>query len=427
MRILIKNGRVITKNKELIGYDILIDNDKIVSVAKSINNSADEIIDATGKVVFTGFVDMHTHLREPGLEYKETIESGTRAAASGGYAAVCCMPNTNPVCDNISTVEFILQKGAKAGYSRVYPIGSITKGLKGEELSEMARMKNAGIVAVSDDGCPVSNGNVMRNAIEYAKGHDILVISHCEDKDIVCGGVVNEGYNSTYTGLRGINRTAEEVMVAREGALSETLDARVHIAHASTEGSVAIIKFYKERGARLTAETCPHYFSLTDDEILTFDTASKVNPPLREEKDRLAIIKGLQDGSLDVIATDHAPHHIDDKMVEYNSAAFGISGIETAYAVSNTYLVKEGHIDNVKLNNLMSLRPREILGFDSNGISEGAIADVTICDDKYQFVCDSSKFLSKGHNTPFNGKTLFGKVLYTIIGGKIVVKNGEII
>jgi dihydroorotase len=291
----------------------------------------------------------------------------------------------------------------------------------------MARMQKAGIIAVSDDGNPVLNGSVMRLAMEYADGFNILVISHCEDKSITDGGVVNEGFNATKCGLKGINRVAEESMVARELLFADALKCRVHIAHVSTKGSVNLVRLFKSMGVRVTCETCPHYFALNDDMILNFDTTTKVNPPLREENDRLSIIEGIIDGTIDCIATDHAPHHIDDKRVEYNSASFGISGLETAFSIAVTYLLKTNYIDIVKLNQLMSLRPSKILGLYDEGIKVNAPADLTICNLDKEYVIDSSKFISKGKNTPFNNMKVKGVVTHTIINGKLVYKDGELL
>lgn len=426
MKTLIKGGSVILGNA-IEKTDILIENNIIAKIGKDINDTADKLIEAKGLTIMPGLVDMHVHLREPGYEYKEDILSGSRAAVKGGFTSIACMPNTNPVCDNESIVNYIVDKANAAGYAKVYPIGAITKGSKGEELPEMYKMKKRGIVAASDDGHPVSSGNTMRKAMEYAKTIDLLLISHCEDLDLAAGGFVNEGYNSTITGLKGISRVSEEIMVSREILLAETLNTRIHIAHISTKGSVELIRQAKRRGVKVTAETCPHYFAVNDDVILTFDPFTKVNPPIREENDRLAIIEGIQDGTIDVIATDHAPHHLDEKRVEYALAMNGISGLETAFSLAYTYLVKSGAINIVKLVELMSIKPAMILGLGSKAIEEGAVADLVIVDTESQYQIDTAKFISKGKNSPFNGYDVQGRVEFTIVDGKTLVEKGQIL
>jgi dihydroorotase len=415
---IIKNGFVV-KDDAVIKGNIYIKDGMVLREAEDFD--ADEVIDAEGLYVFDGFVDMHVHLREPGFEYKEDILSGTKAAVKGGFTSVCCMPNTNPVCDNPSVITYIKEKAMAADNCRVYPIGAITKGQKGAEITEMFKLKRAGAVALSDDGLPVLNGNIMRLAMEYAKTADILLICHEEDKEIAADGVVNEGYNATIAGLRGISRVAEEAMIARDILLSSALDARVHIAHISTKGSVELIRQAKRLGVKVTCETCPHYFSANDSLILSFDTNTKVNPPLRTEADRLAIIDGIKDGTIDVVATDHAPHHTNDKFVEYNYAANGISGLETAFALANTYLVKSRAIDYPRLNRLMSVNPKKILGI--SGGEKERYADFTIVDTEKKYRIDAKKFVSKGKNTPFNGLEVQGSVEYTVVGGKIKYKN----
>lgn len=422
MKLLIKN--VIVDGKE---KDIYIVDNIVKRVAENIGYNVDSVIDGKGLTALPAFVDMHTHLREPGFERKEDIESGSKAGVRGGYASVCCMPNTNPVTDNKCIVSYIKTRAKDVGLLKVYPIASITKGMKGEELTNFGGLRQAGAVAVSDDGMPVTSSNVMRLAIEYAKPFGMPVISHCEDFSIADGGVVNEGYNATVAGLKGISRVAEEAMVAREILIAESLDASVHIAHISTTNSVNLIRDAKRRGAHVTCETCPHYIALTDDEILTYDTDTKVNPPLREERDRLNIIEGIKDGTIDAIATDHAPHHIDDKNVEYNYAANGISGIETAFSVAYTYLVRSGAISLKKLSELMTTNPAKIVGIPYGEIKSGGLADITLVDLNEKYVVDSSEFMSKGKNTPFEGKELYGRVKYTIVEGKIKYNQGEIV
>jgi len=421
MKLLIKNGVLVTPDGE-IKADLLIDGKKIEKIAPSIEENC-KTIDASGKHVLAGLIDMHVHLREPGFEGKEDIESGSRAAVAGGVTQVCCMPNTNPVCDNAVVATYIKHRAEEVGLCKIHPIGSITKDENGESLSDIGKMKSAGVVALSDDGKSVENSQIMRLAMEYANDFGLKCLCHCEDKNLADGGVVNEGFNSTLTGLKGQPRAAEDVMIAREIALSESLDIPVHICHVSTYSGVEIIRSAKARGVKVTAETCPHYFILTDDIITSYDTATKVNPPVREEKDRRAVINGLKDGTLDCIVTDHAPHSLKDKQVEYNLAAFGISGIETSFPLSYTYLVKSGIMSLAELSHKMSAAPAKILSLDGGEIKEGAVADLTIVDLNKKYVIDSKKFLSKGKNTPFNGFEVYGEVQYTIVDGAIKFKR----
>lgn len=425
MKILIKGGRIIDPANGIDGdFDILIDEGLITSVSADIDVSADRIIDASGKFIIPGLVDMHCHLREPGYEYKEDIESGTKAAARGGFTAVACMPNTKPITDNDSVVKFIVDKAAKVGSAKVYPIGSITKGSEGSQLAEMGFMKEAGAVAVSDDGKPVESSDVMRKAMEYSKDFGLLVISHCEDMKLAEGGTMNEGFLSTSYGLKGIPSIAEEIQVARDVLLSEYTGVPVHIAHISTAGSARIIRDAKKRGVKVTCETCPHYFSLTEDAVEGFDTNAKVNPPLRGETDRQAIIKAIKDGTIDAIATDHAPHHRDEKNVEFQYASNGISGFETAFSLAFTFLVAPGYIEMKKLVELMSINPSKLLKKYTGGILAGKAADITIVDSESELVVNVDGFVSKGKNSPFNGKKLKGSVVMTIMDG--VIRYGEV-
>ena len=362
---------------------------------------------------------MHVHLREPGFEGKEDIESGSKAAVAGGFTQICCMPNTNPVNDNAVVTTYIKYRSEQVNLCKVHPIGSITKGEKGEELAEIGKMASAGAVAISDDGRSVMDSKIMRLAMEYANGFNIKCLCHCEDANLVDGGVVNEGLNSTITGLKGSIRAAEDIMIAREVCLSESLGIPVHICHVSTYSGVELIRSAKARGVKVTAESCPHYFWLTDDIITGFDTYTKVNPPIREERDRQAIIEGLKDGTLDCIVTDHAPHSKKDKQVEYSLAAFGISGIETSFSLSYTKLVKEGDMSLPELAEKMSAAPARILNLEGGEIKAGAPADITIADLAAKYVIDGEKFISKGKNTPFNGTEVYGKIAYTIVGGDV--------
>ena len=421
MKTLIKNGTLVLRDGEKKA-DILIEDGKISKISANIKADC-KVIDAAGKHVLPGFIDMHVHLREPGFEGKEDIESGSKAAVAGGFTQVCCMPNTNPVCDNAVVVSYIKYRQQQVNLCKINPIGAITRGQEGKAMSDIGKMKEAGAVAISDDGKSVADSNVMRLAMEYANGFGIKCLCHCEDANLVDGGVVNEGYNSTLTGLKGSLRAAEDIMIAREIALSESLGIPVHICHVSTYSGVEIIRSAKKRGVKVTAETCPHYFILTDDIITSFDTNTKVNPPVREDKDRKAIIKGLKDGTLDCIVTDHAPHSLKDKQVEYNLAAFGISGIETSFPLSYTYLVKTGQLTLSRLMDLMSYNPATVLNLGGGELKEGAPADITVVDLIEKYVIDSKKFISKGKNTPFNGFEVYGKIICTLVDG--IVKYAE--
>lgn len=419
--ILLRNIHAIDPENNLdTKVDIIFDSTiKKISPAGSVPaRNFDRILDGEGLCALPGLVDAHCHLREPGQEYKEDIESGTRAAARGGFTAVACMPNTNPVADNSAVIAYIAEAARTRGSVKVLPIGAITKGQQGKELAEMGDMKRAGAVAVSDDGRPVMSAALMKKAITYAAGFGLPVISHCEDMDLAEGGSMNEGFNATCLGLRGIPRAAEEAMVARELILAEYTGLPVHIAHVSTRLSVELIRQAKGRGVRVSCETCPHYFTLTDDAVLGFDTNAKVNPPLREPEDVRAIIAGLRDGTIDLIATDHAPHHADEKRVEFDLAANGISGFESAFGLSYTYLVEPGHLTISELVCKMSANPRKLFNLPG-GLKEGAAADITVVDLSKTYRLDVSAFASKGKNSPFDGFALKGEVRYTIVDGKI--------
>ena len=419
MKRLIKGGEVVFSDRTEV-CDLLIEDGKIGKIAKNIAPDGDtDVIDASNKTVFPGIIDMHVHLREPGFEGKEDIESGSKAAVAGGVTQVCCMPNTNPVCDNAVVVKYIKTRAKEVNLCKVHPIGAITKGENGESLAEIGKMAKEGAVAISDDGRGVMNSLIMRLGMEYASGFNLKCLCHCEDINLVDGGVVNEGKNSTLTGLKGIPRAAEDIMIARDISLAESLDVPVHICHVSTYSGVDIIRSAKARGVKVTAETCPHYFILTDDIITDFDTFTKVNPPVREERDRLAIIEGLKDGTLDCIVTDHAPHSKKDKEVEYNLAAFGMSGIETSFALSYTYLVKSGIMTLPELSCLMAKNPANVLGLEGGEIKLGAPADIAIVDLGAKYIIDGNKFISKGKNTPFNGYEVYGKVCATLVDGDV--------
>jgi dihydroorotase len=420
MNILIKNGHIIDPaNKVDEKLDLLVSDGKIAGLGKPGSIPADgaEIIDAAGKLVVPGLIDMHVHLREPGFEYKETIATGTAAAKAGGFTSVCCMPNTDPVNDCRSVTEFILSQAAKEAWARVYPIGAITKKSKGEELAEMGELREAGCAGVSDDGKPVMNSAMMRRAMEYSKIFDIAVISHCEDAGLSAKGVMNEGFVSTELGLRGIPAAAEDVMTARDIALAELTGARLHICHVSTAGSVRLIREAKARGVKVTAETCPHYFSLTEEAVRGYNTMAKMNPPLRTAEDVAAIKQGLMDGAIDVIATDHAPHAADEKAVEFDLAPFGIVGLETAVGLTFK-LVHEDVLTAAEAVNKLSLNPATILKLNKGTLAVGANADITIINPNLEWTVKAAEFQSKSKNTPFDGWKLKGRAVQTIVGGR---------
>jgi dihydroorotase len=424
VRTLIKGGHIIDAKTGVDDcLDILIEDGKIVEIGKDLELVTEDIIYAEGKYVLPGLVDAHCHLRDPGFEYKEDIETGTRSAAKGGFTSIACMPNTNPVIDNQAIVKYIINKAKQDGVVNVYPIGAISKGLKGEELSEIGELKFAGAVAVSDDGKPLKSSSLMKKALQYSSMFDITVISHCEDLELADEGTMNEGYLSTILGLKGIPSAAEEIMVSRELILAEYTKIPVHIAHVSTELSVDLIRHAKSRGVKVTCETCPHYFTLTEEACEGFNTLAKVNPPLRTQKDVQAIIEGLKDGTIDIIATDHAPHHPDEKNVEFALAANGMVGFETALPLSITYLVKPGHLTTMQLVEKMCVNPSKILGLNKGSIEVGSSADLTIIDMDEEYVVDIQKFSSKSKNSPFDGFKLQGTVYYTIVNGNVVVRE----
>ncbi|MBE7009859.1 MAG: dihydroorotase [Ruminococcaceae bacterium] len=432
MKMLIYGGRVIdpATNMDTI-CDVYIEDGCIAEMGNNLSaklTDADiQKIDATGKIVAPGLVDMHCHLREPGQEYKEDIKSGTRAAAKGGFTSVACMPNTVPPIDNAALVTFVRSKAAETASVNVFPIGAVSKGQKGEELAEIGDMKDAGAVAISDDGKPVSSPVLMRRALEYANMFNCLVISHCEDMSLVAEGSMNEGAVATRLGLKGIPCAAEEVQVARDIIIAGEMGARLHLAHLSTAGSIEILRQAKAKGISVTAETCPHYFTLTDEAVDGFDTNAKMNPPLRSAQDVEAIIEGLADGTIDAIATDHAPHHVDEKDVEFAAASNGIIGLETALSLGITYLVKTNRISLMKLIELMSKNPSDILGIGKGSIAKGQAADLVVFDMETPYTVKAEDFASKSKNSPYIGHTLYGKVAYTVVNGKPVVVNGELV
>ncbi|NLY18757.1 MAG: dihydroorotase [Clostridiaceae bacterium] len=426
MKLIIKNGIVVTHNKE-VRRDVLVENGLITAVGAGLDTDADEVVDAKGCYVLPGLVDAHCHLRDPGYEYKEDIVSGTKSAALGGFTSVACMANTNPVADNKAVIRYIVDKATREGYVNVFPIGAMTKGQSGEELAEIGEMKEAGIVGVSDDGYSVKNSSVMRKVMLYAKMFDVAVLCHCEDLDLAEEGVMNEGCLSTEMGLRGISKACEEIMIARDIILSERTQVPVHICHVSTALGVDLIRKAKERGVKVTAETCPHYFTLTENACEGYNTMAKVNPPLRKSEDVEAIINGLCDGTIDIIATDHAPHHADEKNVEFDKAANGIVGFETALPLSYTALVATGKLTMPELVQTLCKGPSDILRINRGELKAGSAADITIFDPSPSYRIDVEKFASKSKNSPFHGYPVNGRVNFTIVGGKITVRNGKIV
>jgi dihydroorotase len=424
MSLLIKNGRVVDPANSVDGVqDVHITGGRIERVGRDLPAAeATTRLDATGKIVCPGFIDIHVHLREPGYEYKETVASGTRAAAAGGFTSVACMPNTNPVNDNKAVTLYILRKAAEEGCVNVFPIGSITKGLKGESLAEMGELKDAGCLGVSDDGKPVVNGELMRRALEYARPFGLTVISHAEDHSLVGEGVMNEGFVATELGLKGIPWVAEDAAVARDVMLAEFAGARLHVAHVSTRGAVEIVRAAKQRGVRVTCEATPHHFTLTDEAVRGYNTNAKMNPPLRGADDVAAVRAGLADGTIDAIATDHAPHHLDEKNVEFNIALNGIVGLETALPLS-LRLVEDGVLLLKDAIARLTIGPARALGIPRGTLEVGAAGDVTIIDPELKWTVAAEKLLSKSKNTPFDGWKLKGAATHTIVGGKVVYQR----
>lgn len=429
MRLLLWGARVIDPSQPIDEKtDILIENGRIVRTAKNIykaktKTEADspatvKVLDLRGKIVVPGLIDMHTHLREPGYEYKETIQSGCEAAAAGGFTALACMANTNPVNDNRSVTEFIIRKARECNVCHVYPVAAISLRSEGALLAEFWDLKDAGAMAFSDDGKPVMNAALMRRAMEYASSLDRIVISHCEDFHLTAGGVMNEGFVSTELGLQGIPAVAEAVMAARDILIAEFTKTAVHVAHVSTADCVRLIREAKARGTRVTAETAPHYFTLTDEAVREFDVHAKVNPPLRGVEDVAAVREGLRDGTIDVIASDHAPHAVTDKDVEFDEAAFGMVGLETSLGLS-LKLVTDGILTLEQLVRKMSTAPARILRIPGGTLKTGAVADLTVIDPAAVWTVDRDRFRSKGRNTPFHGWEMKGKAVMTILGGEI--------
>ena len=427
MKLLIKHGRVVDPvNSTVSIQDLYIENGKVVQLEKDIRQEADQVIDATGLVICPGLVDMHVHLRDPGLTYKEDIFTGTAAAAHGGVTAVACMANTDPVVDSPEQIQYIKDKAAQANGVHVYPIAAVSMGMRGEEPSDADALKKAGAIALSDDGCNVDNANLMRDVMIHAKRLELPVLCHCEDTTMVEGRAVNEGSVSRQLWLEGRPAIAEEIMVMRDAMLAEETGAHVHICHVSTAKSVDIIRRMKKRGVAITCETCPQYFTLTEDEILTQGSMARVNPPLRTAKDIKGIISGLKDGTIDAIATDHAPHSAEEKARPLTDAPSGMVGLETALAVALTYLYHTGDMALSDILRRMTINPACILRLPTKGrLAIGSDGDVVIFDPDEAWTVEPNRFASKGRNTPFGGKTLRGKVKYTIVGGEIVYREGE--
>jgi dihydroorotase len=423
MKILIKGGRVLDPAHDVDApLDLLIEDGRITKIDKGIKAEGAEVIDAKGKLVTPGLIDIHVHLRDPGYEYKEDIATGTRAAVIGGFTSVACMPNTNPVNDNKTVTLYILAKARESGMSNVFPVGSITRGLKGEILSEMGELKEAGCLALSDDGKPVGNGEMMRNAMEYARPFGLTLISHAEDLSLVGTGVMNEGFVATELGLKGIPWVAEDAAVARDVMLAEFTGCRLHVAHLSTRGAVEIVRAAKKRGVPVTCEATPHHFTLTDEAVRGYNTNAKMNPPLRSAEDVEAIRRGLADGTIDAIATDHAPHHYDEKNVEFNIAHNGIVGLETALPLT-LRLVDDGVLTFGEAIALLTCGPAKALGIPRGTLDVGCVADVTVIDPELKWTLVASALSSKSKNTPFDGWKMKGAATHTLVDGRIVFRR----
>jgi len=418
--LLITGGRVIDPASKFDGIaDVLVVDGKIEAVGTGIEAAGVPVLNAKGAIVAPGFIDMHVHLREPGIEHAETIETGGKAAAAGGFTTICCMPNTAPVNDSDTVTSYIIQRAKQVSPVNVFPIGAITKGSLGEELAAIESMKEAGIVAISDDGRPVMNSRVMRRAMELARALDIPVIDHCEDLNLSAGGDMHEGVQSVRLGLRGIPSASEDVMVARDLLLAELTGARFHVAHLSTSRSVAMVAYAKSKGLRVSCEVTPHHFAITDEELCTYDSNYKMKPPLRCEHDVEAVIEGIVSGVVDAIATDHAPHAGSEKMQEFERCPFGITGLETAIGLSLSELVHKNRIPVGRMIELFTTGPANILGLDRGTLKPGAVADITVFDTDFEWQYDAQQSLSKSRNSPFHGRRFRGGPVATIVGGVV--------
>jgi dihydroorotase len=425
--LIITGGRVVDPSQGLDARrDVRVRAGRVAEIGERLDpGEGERRIDASGLVVAPGLVDVHVHFREPGHEHKETIATGARSAAAGGVTSVCCMPNTSPVNDSAAITRLIVERAREVALVNVFPIGAITKGSAGEELAPVGSLARAGCVAISDDGLPVMNAQLMRRAMEYAAEVGVPVVDHCEDRNLAAGGVVNEGCCSARLGLRGMSRVAEEVHVARDCLLAELTGAHVHIAHISTARSLDFVRDAKRRGARVTCEVTPHHFALTEEAVGEFDTNAKMNPPLRTDGDREALLAGLADGTVDCIATDHAPHHVDEKALEFDRAPFGIVGLETSLAIGLTHLVDGGVVSLARLVDLMSTAPARLFALGRGTLAVGAPADVVCFDPDAEFVVEPGNFSTKGRNTPFGGHRLKGRVVATVLDGRITYAAAE--
>jgi dihydroorotase len=419
--LLVKNGRVVDPASKLDGpADVLLEDGHVAAVGRNLERSNAEVFDATGLIVAPGFIDMHVHLREPGIEHSETIETGARAAAAGGFTSICCMPNTLPVNDNATVTSYIIERARQQAVVNVFPIGAITRDSAGKELAAIGSMRNAGIVAISDDGRPVMNARVMRRAMQIAKSLGLPVIDHCEDLHLSEGGDMHEGLHSTQLGLRGIPSSSEDVMVARDIVLAETTGVRFHVAHISSRNSIAMVAYAKKMGLPVTCEATPHHFALTDADVGTYDSNYKMKPPLRSECDTAAVIEGIVSGTVDAIATDHAPHPGSEKMQEFEKCPFGIIGLETALALTLEKLYHTGKITLARLVELYTTGPAHILGLDRGTLRVGSPGDLTIFDTELAWTYDVNESYSKSKNSPFDGWKFRGAPVATIVNGKPV-------
>ena len=421
MTILIKNGRVLNPSENMDKVmDIYVEDGVIKEKAEGIKKNADKVIDAEGCYVMPGLIDLHVHFRDPGFTYKEDIETGSRAAAKGGFTTVCCMPNTKPAVDNEDTVKYIVDKSREVGLANVLPVGAVTMQMAGKETTNIEKLKEAGICAISEDGKSVMNSGVYRKAMKEAARLNVPVMAHCEDINLVEGGVINLGDKSDELGVKGISNAVEDVIAMRDIMLARETGATLHLCHCSTKDSVEMLRRAKAEGIKVTAEVCPHHFSMCSDDITGNDSNFKMNPPLRSREDMETLIKGLSDDIMDVISTDHAPHSAEEKAKDLEHAPFGIVGLETSVALTLTNLVKKGYITPLQMAAKMSYNPAQVLGSDRGTLNEGAVADITIINPDKEYTIDVNTFESKGKNTPFDGYKVLGEVEYTILGGKVV-------